>query len=253
MSRTIRVLSTFLMLVPSAYTQSAAPLQFEAATVKPHTPANIPGVNERSGIDEGKGTVRIENMTLRSIIQMAYGIRGYQFSGPDWLESVRFNITARTPEGYTRDQLKPMLQNLLAERFKLTVHRDRKQVAGYALVAAKGGPKLKPGAADRSYFTVRPGLISCTRASMDELASALTGRLDRPVANQTELSGVYDLKLEWTPDADLAGGDAAPAADQQWPSLFTALRDQLGLRLDTNKVTVEVVVVDHVEKSPTEN
>jgi uncharacterized protein (TIGR03435 family) len=253
MSRTIGVISTFLMLVPVAYTQSAARLQFEAATVKPHTPANTPGVNERSGIDEGRGTIRIENMTLRAIIQMAYGIRGYQFSGPDWLDGARFNITAKTPEGYTRDQLRPMMQNLLAERFKLAVHREEKQVAGYVLVVAKGGPKLKPGAADRSYFTARPGLISCTRASMDELASALTGGLGRPVANRTELSGPYDLKLEWTPDAEVARGDPALAADQQWPSLFTALRDQLGLRLDTNKVTVGVIVVDHVEKTPTEN
>src|SRR5215470_4406983 len=146
MSRTIGRISTFLMLVPLGYTQGAARLQFEAATVKSHTPANTPGVNERSGIDEGKGTIRIENMALRAIIQMAYGIRGYQFSGPDWLDGARFNITAKTPEGYTRDQLRPMLQNLLAERFKLAVHHEEKQVAGYTLVVAKGGSKMRPGA-----------------------------------------------------------------------------------------------------------
>jgi uncharacterized protein (TIGR03435 family) len=216
--------------------------QFEAASVKVHAVSGIPGTNERSGIDEGKGTIRVENLPLRGLIQAAYGVREYQFSGPDWLAGIRYDIVAKPPEGYTHAQFQPLMQALLAERFHLAVHRESKQVAGYALVVAKGTTKMHEATAPRSYFTSRPGLISCTSATVKELVGALAGRLGRPVVDRTELMGAYDIKLEWAPDGDATTADTLP-------SLFTALRDQLGLRLETEKVAVEVVVVDRVEKA----
>jgi uncharacterized protein (TIGR03435 family) len=143
----------------------------------------------------------------------------------------------------------------LAGRFKLAVHRESKETSGYALVIAKGGTKLQESGGPRGYFTVRTGLISGTRVSLRELTRALEGRLNRPVVDNTGLTAMYDIKLEWTPDQvprPPDGGDERLGPDPG-PSLFTALQDQLGLRLQTHKVPVDLVIVDHVEKVPTEN
>jgi uncharacterized protein (TIGR03435 family) len=216
--------------------------QFEAASVKVHAVSGVPGTNERSGIDEGKGTIRVENLPLRTLIQAAYGVRDYQFSGPDWLAGIRYDIVAKPPEGYTHAQFQALMQGLLAERFRLAVHRESKQVAGYALVVAKGGPKMREATAPRDYFTSRPGLISCSSASMKEVVGALAARLGRPVVDRTELGGMYAIELEWAPEGDTTAAETLP-------TLFTALSEALGLRLDTEKVAVEVVVVDRVEKA----
>lgn len=221
--------------------------EFEAASVKLHTP-NVPiGAQEASGIDEGRGTIRITNLPLKVVIENAYGVRDYQFSGPEWLSGVRYDIEGKTPAGYTHQQLGPMLRALLAERFKLAVHHESKQVAGYALVAAKGGSKLRESEGPRTYFTARPGLISGTQVKVRELVGALAGRLGRPVEDRTELRGAYDVKLEWNSDEARGGGDDV------LPSLFTALGEQLGLRLEAEKTTVDVVVVDRIEKTPIGN
>jgi uncharacterized protein (TIGR03435 family) len=211
---------------------------------------------ERSGIEETPGLVRIENLPLKAVIEMAYGVRDYQFVGPDWLSAVRFDILAKTPHGYKRGQLQPPLRKLLADRFNLTVHHDSREMSGYALVIAKGGHKLHEATGPRGFFTVRPGLISGTQVAMRELTGALTGRLGRPIVDVTGLTAAYDIKLEWTPDQaprPPGGGDDRQELSDPGLSLFTALQDQLGLRLQPQKVPVEVVIVDHVEKTPTEN
>ena len=175
------------------------------------------------------------------MIELAYGVRDYQLDGPDWLNSVRFDIAAKPPPGYQHAQLQPLLRNLLADRFKLIVRHDSKQVSGYALVIAKSGAKLHESTGPRTYFTVRPGLISGTQRSLQELTGALARMLSRPVVDQTGLMAAYDIKLEWTQDPE------------QELSIFTALQEQLGLRLQAQKVPIDVVIVDHVQKTPTEN
>jgi uncharacterized protein (TIGR03435 family) len=218
--------------------------QFEAASIKLHVSNAPQGAQEISGIDDRPGVVRITNLPLAVVVRMAYGVSDYQFSGPAWLNDVRYDVDARTLEGYTRQQLGPLLRALLSERFKLEVHHETREVGGYALVVAKGGPKFREADRPRDYFTSRPGLISCSRATMHELVGALGGRLGRPVLDKTDLAASYDLKLEWAPDETTA---------DTLPSLFTALQEQLGLRLETQKVPVDVVIVDRIERTPSEN
>jgi uncharacterized protein (TIGR03435 family) len=217
--------------------------EFEAAVVKVHPPSNLA---ERSGIEDTPGLIRFENLSLKAYIEIANGVKDYQFSGPDWLNGVRFDITARPPAGYQRGQFPALLERLLADRFQLAVHREPREVAGYTLQVARSGLKLPEAAGARGYFTVRPGLISGTQVAMHELVGALAGRLGRPVVDGTGLTAKYDVKLEWTPDAEASSAEFGI-------SLFTALQAQLGLQLSARKVTLEVVIVDRVQKTPTEN
>lgn len=222
--------------------------EFEVASVKLHpaTAGSVDGSPERSGFEETGDRVRIENLPLKVLVEIAYGVRDFQFVGPGWLSSIRVDIEAKPPAGYKHDQLPMLLRSLLADRFKLTVHHGAKQTSAYALLTVKGAQKFHEAAGPRGFFTVRPGLISGTRVYMGEFAGALAGMLERPVVDKTGLTAVYDLKLEWTP------GLAAEASEPGL-SLFTALREQLGLSLRTQKVRVDVVIVDHVEKAPTDN
>jgi uncharacterized protein (TIGR03435 family) len=140
-----------------------------------------------------------------------------------------------------------MLRTLLAERFHLAIHRESKMVSAFALVVAKEGPKLveaKPGGTGTSYGR---GRIQDTAVSVAEFAGQLARELGRPVADKTGLTAAYNLKLVWTPD-DAPSGEAAPA-----PSIFAALQEQLGLKLQTERAAIAMIVVDHVDRAPAEN
>jgi uncharacterized protein (TIGR03435 family) len=222
-------------------------IAFEVALIKPH----LAGSTGRTGIEEDPSQVRIENLSLRTLIAISYGVKGTeQLAGPDWLSTATFDIVAKPPIGYKHEQLQFLLRNLLADRFKLTVHHETKLISAFALVVAKNGLKLHEAVGPRSYLTVRPGLIGGKRRSIGELAGGLTSVLGRAVRDQTGLGAMYDLKLEWTPDAPPPTPDEAEAgsAPETGPSLFTALQEQLGLRLESLKVPGDVVVVDHIEK-----
>jgi uncharacterized protein (TIGR03435 family) len=132
-----------------------------------------------------------------------------------------------------------MFQTLLVDRFKLAVHHESKQVGAYELVVVKSGLKLQESTGPRTFFTARPALISGTRVSMRELAAARSRLLDRPTTDRTDLAGVYDVKVQRTPDS--VNGDLGT-------SVFTALQEQLGLKLESTKAAVDVIVVDHVER-----
>jgi uncharacterized protein (TIGR03435 family) len=220
----------------AAQTDMALALAFEVASVKLHTTS---GINERSGIEETPGLIRVENLPLKGLIEAAYGVKDYQFSGPGWLDTARYDVLAKPPAGFTQSQLRPLLQTMLADRFKLKVHYRSNEMAAYGLVIAKSRSKLQESTGSRTFFTARPGLISGTRVSMHELAAALSGILDRPTADQTGLHAAYDVKVQWTPDS--ATGDLGV-------SLFTALTEQLGLRLVPTRNLVDVLVVDQVER-----
>ncbi len=226
----------FATAQPAAQAADQASLAFEVASVKLHTTS---GINERSGIEETPGLIRAENLPLKMLIQIAYEVRNYQFSGPSWLDSVRYDVVAKPPAGYTRSQFRSMLQVLLTDRFKLAVHHESKQIGAYELIVGRSGLKLQESTGPRTFFTTRPGLISGTRVSMRELASALAGLLERPTSDHTDLTGLYDVKLEWTPDS--ATGDVGI-------SIFTALQEQLGLKLEAARASVDMLVVDRVER-----
>jgi uncharacterized protein (TIGR03435 family) len=226
--------------------------EFEAASIKPHPTGCVSGPMTRSGIQENGALILIENMSLKAIIQMAYGVKDYQYSAPGWLSSVCFDISAKPPSGYTHQKLRPLLQALLTNRFALAVHHVSKDVPAYALVVEKGGSKLQEAAGPRGFFTARPGLIEGKRRSMSEITDVLARLLNRPVIDETGLKSVYDIKLEWIPDPT-APVSTDDAASDPGASLSTALHEQLGLKLQSRKVPVDAVIVDHVEKVPTEN
>ena len=258
---TALLLAAIAVPLPGLHSQAAqssdqkAPA-FEVASVKLHTTS---GINERSGIEETPGLVRVENLPLKALIEAAYGVRDYQFSGPGWLDTVRYDVVAKPAAG-TQSQLQPLLQALLAERFRLAVHHEPKEMSAYELVVAKSGSKLSESTGPRTFFTARPALIDGTRVSMTELIAALSRLLGRPAVDHTGLVGVYDVKVQWTPDQlrDFkASPDLPPNTlprvngvpfDPEGPSIFTALQQQLGLKLESTRGPVDVVVIDHVEK-----
>jgi uncharacterized protein (TIGR03435 family) len=190
------------------------------------------------------------SVSLAFLIKMAYGIDDNQVTGkPDWLESELFDVVAK-PESditLTRDELRPRLQNLLQQRFHLLTHRETKLVRGYALVVAKGGAKLKATKGDhppgyRVY--VGGGKLEGLNWSMKTLAAMLQPAAGLPVVDQTDIEGSYDIKLDFASEL---------GADSQFPSIFTALQETLGLKLESKKVPVEMLVIDHVDRTPTED
>lgn len=215
---------------------------FEVASVKPNDSGS-----GHSDVDVDGNLLRMKNVTLKACIVWAFRTTDAQVSGPSWLESERFDITAKTESGNPEPQ---MLQAVLAERFKLAAHRETKEQTLYELVVAKNGPKLKKSDPGEDDTTSRRGHLTATRVSMPRLALFLAGpniRLGRPVVDKTGLDGVFDFTLDWTLDSDAEKSPDHP------PSIFVALQEQLGLKLEARKGPVEVLIVDHVEKLPTEN
>jgi uncharacterized protein (TIGR03435 family) len=258
-----RIFSTFvgsvcalIFLVVSAPAQTeTGRLEFEAASVKPHDPGASSG---RTGVEESQSLIRIENLSIKALIELAYGIKDFQFEGPGWLSTGTYDIVARLPEGHTLDELQPLLQNLLADRFNLSVHHGSRMLPGYALEGARNGPRLQEASGPKGYFTSREGMISGAGVKMDRLAGGLARLMDSPVKDETGLTGAYDVKLEWAPD-ELRGTSSsgtsadqgsmnATAADASMPSLRTALQEQLGLKLESKKIPVDTIVIDHIEK-----
>ena len=241
------------ILVATAWSQDNREPKFEVASVKLHTAAS-PSTG-RSGIEETPGLIRIEDLSLKSVIGIAYGVKNFQIEGPGWLDAVHVDITAKPPIGYQHDQLQALLRSLLTDRFKLAVHRESKDVPAFALVIAKGGSKLQEATKPRDFFTARPGLIQGVRVSTAQLAGALSRMLGCPVSDETGLTAMYEVKVEWTPDpaSPVSIGDGQISPPEPGPSLLTAVSDQLGLRLQARKVSADLVVIDHMEKAPTEN
>jgi uncharacterized protein (TIGR03435 family) len=220
---------------------------FEAASVKRNTSGRNPGSTGRSG-----GQLVFENTSLRECIAIAYGIspdRDYALSGPAWIATERYDIVAKVPAETPREQVLRMLQQLLADRFELRVHRETREMRVYRLTVARRSPNLKAVATRESNFTFGPGHIAATAVSMAELADKLSRpyfAVGAPVLNATDLDGFFDFRLDWTPDS--VQPDAAPG-----PGLFTAIQEQLGLKLEPSKGSVEVLIVDHANREPTGN
>ena len=209
-------------------------------------------------------------VTVRQLIAQAWDVREFQISGgPGWLSSDRFDINAKgpadSPQMVPREQMQAMLRNLLQERFALKIREDKKEMPAYVLVAAKNGPKLT-ASPDSGQGQQRPGvrlgrgMISAKDSSMEMLARMLSQQLGRPVVDKTGLKGNYEFELHWTPEAGemahLPGpppGDAGPAsAPADGPTIFAAVQEQLGLKLDSQKSEVPFITVESVSK-PTEN
>lgn len=252
-----------------------AQLTFEVASIKPANP-DTPGssIQFMPG-----GGLKMANIPLRAMMTFAYDVRDFQVSGgPGWIGTERFDVMARpdsaAPDGpvdfakMNDDQRKTMrvqigerLRALLADRFQLVVHREVKEQPIYALVLAKNGSKLqatKETGTQQNMMTNR-GRSQGHAISVEMLAQMLSGITGRPVVDKTGLTAKYDFVLEWTPDMGpdaraqgFGDGLTTPAPAPGGPTIFTALQEQLGLRLDAEKGPVENIVIDRVEK-PSEN
>jgi uncharacterized protein (TIGR03435 family) len=230
---------------------------FEVATIKPVDPDAKAG---RYIIMQGNNRFVEKAYTLKLLIAAAYDLNPRTISGgPGWIESDHYDILAVTP-GEVRpshDEQMSMLRNLLADRFKLTFHREQKVFSIYELTVAKSGPKLKPSTAAPDdppalISTVYPQRIvmPARNATMSDLSRLMQRAiLDRPVVDKTGLSGRYDFDLEWVPDETQFGGEVPVApADAPSPPLFSAIQQQLGLRLEATRGPVAALVVDKAER-----
>lgn len=276
-----RVIAAFLFLAHFCKAQTDKRPEFEVATIKPAAPHER-GMFIRTNTG---GLVTITNMTLKELVVLAWRVQPYQISGgPSWLDSVHYDISAKAEENFKQTEIGLMIQSLLADRFQLAVHHETKELPIYALVVArkdgKLGPRLtvskeggcttydsahpppppapgKPPALGCGGMMMGPRQMRATSIPVAQLTSPLGRFLGRTVLDKTGLTGNYDLVLDFTLDdaqmVQMLPPDAPrPAASDSGPSIFTALQEQLGLKLESQKGPVDVLVIDRVEK-PSEN
>jgi uncharacterized protein (TIGR03435 family) len=226
---------------------------FDVASVKPSPPPPGDLININLGT-ESHGEVTLGNTTLSECIRFAYGLSSEdQISGPEWIRDrhIRFDIIAKAPPATPHDQILLMMQELLQDRFGLAIHREPRRIAHLELTAGKGAPKLHESNPDitmaRRFIGI--GHLDYVHIPMDRLAVLLSRSLKQPVLDRTGLKGFYDIDLQWTDDAS-PSSDADAA---RYPDIFGAVREQLGLKLESSKEPVEVIVLDHAEQKPKEN
>ncbi len=266
----------FLVVAGLATAQTPARPEFEVASIKLNTSGS--GMTSISPPIGGRFTAR--NASLKILIGLAYNVQNFAISGgPGWIESARYDITAKASEGnITIDQMRPMLQSLLEDRFQLKVHREQKDMPVYALLAGKNGVKL-PAAKEGGCFEFKPGstppppspsgpppcggmmmgpnVLQGGRISMTQFVNTLARIMGRPVIDKTGYTGTFDVHLEFTPEGTAFGGRGfipkgppdAPPIDSSAPSIFTAIQEQLGLKLESEKAPQEILVVDGAEKA----
>lgn len=229
-----------------------AKVRFEEASIKPGDPNALGGTT-----NSDPGRFSAVNVTLKRLIGRAYDIEPYQIEGgPKWMDSDRFTIAAKlndddSAKSRSREErgrlTRAALQSMLEERFHMSGHRESKVMPCLALVVARGGTKIhevepKGGGT----WSQNPGMLTAKGMSMPDMAARMASAVQRPVVDQTGLKGVYDLKLEWSPES------ASPDAKTELPSIFAALQEQLGLKLETTKAPIEVLIIDRAAK-PSEN
>lgn len=275
-------------------------LTFEVASIKTAAPQAMARL--QGSVDGGPGTsapgrIRFTDMPLRVLIMRAYNVQSFQVSGPSWMDSQRFDVIAKVPDGATKEDGQIMLQNLLADRFKLKLHKGSKDAPIYELVVAKGGIKIKEAAQTAAAQAEgaggpppgpppkgKNGLLRTPHGqlgiqamvndrmrmqgdavTMARLTDILGMALGRPVVDKTGLTGAYDVTL-FSPEG-MAAGPKSPAgggsggnpaeashdSNDSGPTIFTALQEQLGLKLESRKAPVDLLVVESVEKVPTKN
>jgi uncharacterized protein (TIGR03435 family) len=244
------VKSRFLFLLAAAllFSQQAS---FDVASIKPT--AHKRDANGFSQNDDPQipspGRLSVINNSLAELIRWAYRLKDYQLEGPNWLDddSVSFDIQAKAAPETTKAQMRVLLQSLLQSRFRLAFHWQTRTMPIYELNVVRGGPTLpqpkpgaKPGIQNMSSFFVT---ITAENTTMPSLADSLAYRLHRPVVDKTGIQSAFSLNLEYSDKPE----------DVSHPSVFAALQQQLGLTLTAAKGPVEVFVVDHIDKRPSEN
>ena len=220
---------------------NAATLRFDVASVRPTNPGN-PAHGTPMVISHGR--VTLNDASLRQLIGHAYNVQRVRvLDCPSWCDSEGFDVIAKAPSpDATQDQIRQMLQTLLADRFKLAAHREKREMQTYALAVGKSGPKLHDATADdEGGLDDKPGLLVFKKTPISSLAALLANILDTPVEDMTRLKGLYDFTLE------VAEGPAAGGAGDPRDILENAV-ENIGLKLEFRKQPVEVMVVDHAER-----
>jgi len=248
--RRLAIVAAFAMICGAPDKPQAQTKAFEVASVKP----NKSGTGSSSS-RTSRERVTFTNAPMSAILRFAYGIKDHEFSAPDWFNFERYDIVAKAPEGTPESDLPFMMQTLLMDRFKLVFHIEEREVPAYALVVDKGGAKIKQITDDvlsnssGSSFGSSAGLSTMsTLGTLASFASNLSRSPDiqRPVIDKTGLAGKYQISLRYQPFSAQAGENGGP-------SIFKALQEQLGLRLEARKTSIRFYVVDHAEKIPIEN
>ncbi len=241
-----RAAAALIFLCSSAAPQQVSKVEFEVVSVKPASPAAV-GRTARNSKSRWEG----RNLRLKELVMSAYRLSWNRIEGgPGWIESAGWDIDAKIPEVAGPAQFPQMMQAMLAERFQLAVHRETRTLPVYFLQVARSGPKLKESTSDVASMSAGPRMIKYSKGSMGDLADQLTSYLQKQVSDRTGLTGRYEINLAFAP-VDLDPSLEA-AANETLPSIFRALEEQLGLKLESGKGPVEVLVIDRAEK-PSEN
>jgi uncharacterized protein (TIGR03435 family) len=291
----VAIAITVLAALAAGQNTTPAP-EFEVASIRAAQPPQ-PGTRfGRAGPSGGPGSndptrYNCQNCPLSLLVSQAYDLKRFQLNAPAWMDTERYDVNAKVPDKATKEQLRLMIQRLLAERFKLVVHHEPKEMTSYELVVGKNGPKLKetdpaapppepptpgPLPKDKDGFAIAPpgamviemtngeprATLNAVGETMAQLANRLSNQLNKPVFDRTGLTGKYDFLLRFSPDIPQmgapppgAGGGPPPPPPPPdiGPGFIAAVQSQLGLKLESKKGPVDVLVVDHMEKTPTEN
>jgi uncharacterized protein (TIGR03435 family) len=249
-----RILTAALLLCFSVRLLDAQ--AFEVASVHPHSPGDA-----RFGVKMPvNGQFAATGVVTKLLVMLAYDVQESQIvGGPDWFATDKWDVQAKSGDGSTHssEETLHMLRSMLEERFGLRIHRETQQRPAYVLTVAKGGPKFKsPEESGSTNYRITRNSISLERGDIARMAQFLSTALGRPVIDQTGLSGIYDLSLQWddapVPEGGVPGLDTPAVPGNDRGSIFTAIQDDLGLRLESRRAPVEVIVVDRVER-PSEN
>jgi uncharacterized protein (TIGR03435 family) len=244
------------VLFLATYLLSAQTLSFDIASIRPH-----PQDDDRFHVKmPSNGRFAAVGITAKLVLTLAYDVQESQIvGGPSWFATEKWDVEAKTTDqvAHSVEETHRMLQSLLGERFALRIHRQAEQRRAYMLVVGKGGPKFKASAQDGSTnYRITGNSISLERGDLARMAQFLATALGRPVIDRTGLGGRYDLSLLWDDapirQGDVPGLDAPAAAGDDRGSIFSAIQDQLGLRLEPQRTAVEVIVVDRIER-PSQN
>jgi uncharacterized protein (TIGR03435 family) len=232
------VTQTILVFLLSLVALAQIPA-FEAASVKPAAPGSRGGRTASSG-----DRVIYANTTLSNVLIRAYGLKAFRVDGPSWIFSDRYDIQAKAPDNTPKDQIPLMLQALLTERFQLKLHRESREMSVYFLITGKGTAKYQKSEGESGY-DMDNGRRVLKNHTMAQLADTLTFTVQRPVLDRTGLSGTYTIPLEMSQE-ELGKSDGSA------PSIFTIV-EGLGLKLESRKAPLEILVVDSGNKIPAEN
>ena len=247
------IAASVLLVAPSGFAQSIAPA-FEVASVRAAQPGRKGEGGWRPNIQTEPGSVTMRNVSLTAAIAWANGVQDFQVTGPAWMNEQRYDIAAKAAGQAPDDRLKEMFRSLLADRLQVAVHREEKVMPYYLLTVAKGGPKVKESDTEGEP-EIQPGrnrtsavAVRMTAARFCELLSLM---LHAPVQDQTGLKGKYDATLDLS--QIIAAFPQGPSPDDVPAMIMNGIQDMLGLKLESKKGPVEMIVVDRAEKVPTEN